>query len=102
MKLTIENLEFRVDAIRKKHEELVGMLEFKQLKTFYSQEVVDLVGLHFPRLEKEIRVMINDCLRYTEAHGHSERLDYVKNVLYKVLGKCVGEDLSDYSFTSRE
>jgi hypothetical protein len=102
MKLTIENLEFRVDTIRRQHDDLVAILEFKELKTFYSPEVVKLIALYLPGLEQNVRKMIDDCLRYTETYGHSERLDYVKNVLFNVLGKCVGEDLSDYVFTGRE
>lgn len=101
MQITIENLEEAVDVVRKQHDLLMELLKFKELTKHYSEEVVGIVKLYYPRLESRVRGLIDNTTTCTELYGHSARLDYLKDILFRLLGKCIGEDLTDDRFTGK-
>ena len=92
---SVEELETHLDRIREEHDRLLKVLTARGIEKHYSKEARKVIDKNFPLLGAACKKLIEHAGVFTERDGHSRRLDYIKNVLYGVYGKCLGVDLSE-------
>lgn len=88
-----ETLEELLDKIRISHEQINELLAFKEITNPYSPEVKGLIKLYKPGLERECLGAIIMVTDLTEKNGHTPEYDYIKETVFEVYGKCIGEEL---------
>lgn len=91
--ITLDTLEISLLELQKKITPWDHYLEIKKPRS--QKEIVESARL-FPELkitENICRLMIEQCSTHTEEFGHSARADRVKNRVFEILGRIIGEDL---------
>jgi hypothetical protein len=91
----IEALEEQFDVLRREEEKLIWLFKMRDIKehNYYTKKATQSVNLHFPNLAKQCKELIEDCAVFTEAHGGSDRLDFIKELAWRLLGHTQGDKL---------
>lgn len=82
-----------LDEIRHQNDLLTQLLGFKNESDHYCTKTVDVIKIHFPLLEKLCTDLLELASLFTVQHGHSARLDFIKDTTFDVYGKTIGEKL---------
>jgi hypothetical protein len=96
MTITLEDLEQRLNKVKDQHARLLKILKGRNITSFHSPKVVQMIEQYEPQLKPRCEDLIRDAGIITLRDGHSPRLDYVKAFSYMCLGKCVGRNLEDW------
>lgn len=95
MEITIDALEAQLDIIRKEEEKLLWLFRMKDIKEpkYYQKKTTLLVTSWFPKLKKQCEDLIENCAYYTDQLGYNDRVDFIKDMTWNIMGKCVGSAL---------
>jgi len=85
----IDQLEVLLIDIRKLDSHLPELLELKEAKP-YTKKSVEVIKMYCPDLEKKCDQLLELCGLVKEPVA---RLDQIKDIVFDVYGKCVGEKL---------
>lgn len=95
----IIRLEIKLAQVRTQHDRAMAFLALRGVENVYDQDSARVINKSEPTLKKRCLDLIDKLGAYTEAFGFDARSDYAKAVAYMILGKCLGEDLEDWSKT---